>query len=191
MNEVVIRFLSKFQELSPAEVQELALQLRVIEVSSGTMLVTQGQLCQSCFFVLQGCVRQYILQDGIEKTIGLYTEEQAINYYSGQEVAEPSASWLLSMEYCVLLLGDPEKDQELYLRYPVLLTITRRMMEIELAKSHATLASYITTSPEERYLNILQERPGLVQRVPQHILASYLGVTPESLSRIRKRLALK
>jgi CRP-like cAMP-binding protein len=58
-----------------------------------------------------------------------------------------------------------------------------------LAKNQATLDDFKTSSPEQRYLNLLRARPDLAQRVPQHQLASYLGITPQSLSRIRKRIA--
>jgi CRP-like cAMP-binding protein len=85
----------------------------------------------------------------------------------------------------------PEKDKELYSRFPVLAEITRNMIEADFGETQKTLAKYITSSPEERYLNILNERPDLFQRVPQYIIASFLGVTPESLSRIRKRLVKK
>lgn len=64
-------------------------------------------------------------------------------------------------------------------------------MEEEFGKQMQHLATYITMTPEERYLHLQQTRPELVQRVPQYQLASYLGIQPESLSRIRKRLAVK
>jgi CRP-like cAMP-binding protein len=65
------------------------------------------------------------------------------------------------------------------------------MIEADLGKTQNTLAKIIISNPEQRYLNLLDEKPELLQRVPQHIIASYLGVTPESLSRIRKRLIHK
>lgn len=64
-------------------------------------------------------------------------------------------------------------------------------MEEEMGKSHDRLSSYILSSPEERYLDLLKTRPELLERVPQYQLASYLGVTPESLSRIRKRIMFR
>ena len=74
---------------------------------------------------------------------------------------------------------------------PRMETLNRMGVEMELQKSQEALADYILTSPEERYLNLLQTRPDLLDRVPQYQLASYLGVTPESLSRIRKRIMMK
>jgi CRP-like cAMP-binding protein len=65
------------------------------------------------------------------------------------------------------------------------------MVEYDFGRTQNTLAKIITSSPEQRYMNLIDERPELLQRVPQHIIASFLGITPESLSRIRKRLAQK
>jgi CRP-like cAMP-binding protein len=65
------------------------------------------------------------------------------------------------------------------------------MIEQDLGKANENLDAFITSSPEERYLNLLDKRPELLQRVPQHQIASYLGMTPESLSRIRKRVSKK
>lgn len=64
-------------------------------------------------------------------------------------------------------------------------------MEMMLAEQQALAASYMTDSPEIRYQKLLEHRPDILQRVPQYQIASYIGVKPESLSRIRKRLAIK
>jgi len=79
----------------------------------------------------------------------------------------------------------------MYKRFPMLESLSRISLQEELHNYQEMLATYITTSPEERYLNVLKYRPELLNRVPQYQLASYLGVTAESLSRIRKRIMLK
>lgn len=66
--------------------------------------------------------------------------------------------------------------------------MTRKMMEINLIEAQDEFAEFIKSSPEERYKAIQKKRPHLIQRVPQHQLASFLGMTPESLSRIKKRM---
>ncbi|MEQ9166519.1 MAG: Crp/Fnr family transcriptional regulator, partial [Fulvivirga sp.] len=81
-----------------------------------------------------------------------------------------------------------EKEKILYKLFPRLESICRVSMEDDLGKHQEMLASHITKSPEQRYLKLLNERADLLQRVPQYHLASYLGVKPESLSRIRKRI---
>jgi CRP-like cAMP-binding protein len=191
MREILMQFLSEFDELNENQVQDLANNLEIIEIKKDNILVHEGEVCNVCYFVLKGCLHQYILKDGAEKTIGIYTESQAVNYYSDTGEKQKSESFLTSIEDSVLLIGKPEKDKELYSRFPVLAEITRNMIEADFGETQKTLAKYITSSPEERYLNILNERTDLFQRVPQYIIASFLGVTPESLSRIRKRLVKK
>lgn len=188
MKEILIQFLLQFNELTENQVQELAKLMTVVETKKNNIIVKEGQVCNLCYFVLKGCLRQYIIQDGIEKTIGIYTENQAVNYYSNQ-IEQQSDSYLASVEDSVLLIGNPEKDEEIFIKFPVLSDVTRRMIESDFGKTQNTLAKIIISSPEQRYLNLINERPDLLQRVPQHIIASFLGITPESLSRIRKRLA--
>lgn len=189
MKGKLVHFLSNFKELTEEDVQELTKLMTVVEVKKTHSLVSEGQVCNLCFFVLKGCLRQYVIQDGIEKTIGIYTENQAVNYYSYQANQQKSESFLTCLEDSVLLVGNPEKDEELFNKFPVLADITRKMIESDFGKTQNTLAKIITSSPEQRYLNLIEERPELLQRVPQHIVASYLGITPESLSRIRKRIS--
>lgn len=186
-----MQFLGQFPELSQAQKEALASHLTIKTVPKNTDIVTQGQYCNLCYFVLKGCLRQYIIDDGLEKTMAIYTEEQAINYYSNQKPSKPAENYLSTLEQSVLLVGNPEKDQEIYALFPQLLDITRRMLEAELGKTQEAFAQFITSSPEQRYMNLLNERPELLLRVPQHIIASYLGMTPESLSRIKKRILQK
>jgi CRP-like cAMP-binding protein len=191
MKELLRQFLSQFKELSGNQVQDLAQLMNIGEVKKNSLIVKEGQVCNLCYFVLKGCLRQYVIQDGIEKTIAIYTENQAVNYYTNQSGQERSESYLTSVEDSVMIIGNPEKDKEIFSKFPILAEVTRKMIETDFGKTQNTLAKIITSSPEQRYLNLMDERPELLQRVPQHIIASYLGVTPESLSRIRKRILLK
>ena len=76
----------------------------------------------------------------------------------------------------------------MYEKFPQLESLNRALGEAIMAKNQNTFAEYKIESPEERYLTLLKNRPDLVQRAPQHQIASYLGIKPESLSRIRKRI---
>lgn len=191
MKTILQQFLSKFDALTENQVSELSKILTVVDIKKNDVIVKEGQLCNMCYFVLKGCLRQYIMKDDSEKTIAIYTEEQAVNFYSFQNNQPKSDNNLVAIEDSVLLIGNPEMDKELYTKFPVLSEITRKMIESDFGKTQDMLAKFITSDPEERYLNLLKERPELQQRVPQHIIASYLGVTPESLSRIRKRILKK
>ncbi|MGK6353397.1 Crp/Fnr family transcriptional regulator [Parapedobacter sp. DT-150] len=188
MRNELVAFLSQFHSLTGGEMVTIASLMTVREVDGGTVLVREGEICNACYFVLKGCLRQYVVIDGVERTTRFFTENEAAVLFTSYTNRIPSDSYLSSVEHAVLLIGDPETDAELYRAFPKLEGITRTMMERDLGKTQDALSRFITSSPEERYLDLLENRPDLLQRVPQHQLASYIGVTPESLSRIRKRI---
>jgi CRP-like cAMP-binding protein len=98
------------------------------------------------------------------------------------------------MECCLdssLVVGNREKEEDLYRRFPKLETISRKVMEKVFAEQQEIMASYTTDSPEQRYIKLLKSRSDLFRTIPQYHIASYIGVKPESLSRIRKRISQK
>lgn len=191
MNNKLVEYIAQFPSLNEEETKAIAEKITVRTFSKGTILLKEGEIHDKCYFVLKGCVRQYYLVDGEEKTTAFFTEEQSVVSFANYTARMPSNHYLSCVEDCTLIVGDFQIEQAMYEQFPKLQAITRAMMEQDFGRTQEALARFITSSPEERYVNLLATRPELVQRVPQHQLASYLGVTPESLSRIRKRVALK
>ena len=103
----------------------------------------------------------------------------------------PSSHYLDCCEDCTLLIGNRHKEDDLYKRFPRLEEVSRKIMLKTFEKQQRDMAAYITDSPEQRYIRLLKTGPELIQRIPQYQLASYIGVKPESLSRIKKRIASK
>lgn len=188
MNPALLAFLSQFDTLTSKEITEIGALIPVREAKKETVLVRQGEICDECFFVLKGCLRQYTLVDGVEKTTQFYTEEEAAVFFTSYATQSPSDSYLSCVEDSVLIVGKMDAEAHMYEQFPKLEQITRKMMEQDFGKIQDLLNRFITSTPEERYQDLLRHRPSLLQRVPQHQIASYIGVTPESLSRIRKRL---
>jgi CRP-like cAMP-binding protein len=186
--ETLLSFLVSFGELPPDEVAAIADQIVVRSFKKGDVLVHEGEVVTQCYFVLKGCLRQFRLLDGIEKTTEFYTQEQAAVLFTSQTSQTCSDSYLVCVEDTLVIVGEMQQETSMYQQYPVLEGITRQMMERDFGRTQDRLAQFMASTPENRYLNLLQTRPDLLQRVPQHQLASYLGVTPESLSRIRKRI---
>ena len=191
MKNELIEFLSEFHMFNETEITELATLMMVKAVKKNSFVVEQGQLSNKCFFILKGCLRQYTVIDGVEKSTAFYTERESVNFFTSYTHKTTSASYLYTLEDSVMIVGTPETDAEIYKRFPILAAITRKIMEEDFGKTQDNFSKFITSSPEERYLDIIKERPELLQRVSQLHIASYLGITPESLSRIRKRVLVK
>lgn len=191
MKPDLFKLLPGLDALSEEEAREIAAQIPVESYPKGTLLLKAGEVSSICYFVLKGCIRRYSLIDGEEKTTAFYTEQQAAVPFASYAQQTPSAHCLVCAEDSLLVAGDMSREQDMYARYPKLLAITRRMMEEDFGKTQEAFSRFIASSPEERYLNLMDTRAELFLRVPQHQIASYLGMTPESLSRIRKRTIKK
>jgi CRP-like cAMP-binding protein len=184
-------YLEAFQLLTNEEV-ELILKASDIEFAEkGTMLLKEGQVSDKCHFLLKGCVREYVIKDGDEKTTGFYTEGQALDPFSPPVDPPPSKYNLICLEDCVFAVSESTLVEEMCRIIPRLETLIVEEVQRNGSRAQDEISRFITSSPEERYLYLLENRPDLLNRVPQHQIASYIGVTPESLSRIRKRMTRK
>jgi len=156
----------------------------------GTLLLEEGKISNECFFVIKGCIRSYYIKDGEEKTTEFYTEEQSVTpTVYGKKI--PSEYYLECIEDTIAGVGNSDLEAEMYLKFPQIESLNRALGEAIMAKYLQTFAEFKMSSPEERYLNLLKNRPDLIQRAPLYQIASYLGIKPESLSRIRKRTIYK
>lgn len=190
MKGILYKYMSKFTSLNDEEQQDIAEGILMEEYKKGTVLLRQGEVPTKCFFVLKGCVRQYSIDEtGKEVTSNFYTEEQAVSIFNRhhQEI-KSSAYTLVCLEDSFLVVGNLNVEQDMLNKYTQLETMIRKMVEENLGEVQDELSLFIASNPEERYKALLRKRPLLVNRVPQHQLASYLGITPESLSRIKKRV---
>jgi DNA-binding MarR family transcriptional regulator len=95
------------------------------------------------------------------------------------------------VEDSILTVTTPEMEAESFIKFPKFESLCRVLSEELLAKQQINFDEFKISSPEQRYLNLVQKRPDLIQRVPQHQLASYLGIKPQSLSRLRARIVEK
>lgn len=134
-------------------------------------------------------VRQFAVDEkGKETTSNFYTEEQFIAVFTSDKEETLTKCSFVCSEDCVLVVGNLNEEADMFAQYGQLENMTRRMIEHNASTVKDDFASYISASPEEWFRLLLQQRPDLLQRVPQHQLASYLGITPESLSRIKRRV---
>lgn len=191
MKSILFKYMSKFTSLNEEQQQTIANEIKIDELKKGTILFRQGDVPTKCYFVLSGCIRQYSVdENGKEVTSNFYTEEQAIAVFNNHKLDKSSDYTFLCLEDSILVVGDLAIEQNMYTKYTQLEVMTRKMIEENFANVQDEFATFIASTPEERFKTLLIKRPQLIDRVPQHQLASYLGITPESLSRIKKRLEI-
>jgi CRP-like cAMP-binding protein len=188
MNDKLLNFFLKIQSLSKEEIEAIDKTMVTKQFKKGTILLKEGQTSSDAFFVLEGIVRQYCIIDGEEKTTDFFTDAQWVVSLNNINVNSPSTHFVECSSDCLVLMGDSTKGEDLYRKYPKLETIARKLMTNVFIEQQAKLEAFTHNSPLVRYQNLISNRPDLIQKVPQYQIASYIGVTPESLSRIRKRI---
>lgn len=189
MSDLIIDFLSKYIELSEEEIEIISNQNDIRTYKKGTKLMLEGEIAKKCFFVLKGCVSSYYLKEGEIKVTEFYTEKQTITPTS-YITKQSSEYYLECTEDCILALSTQESNEALMRNIPRLATAGTVFLQEQLAEQRMRHDELLQLSPEERYKNLQKTSPALLNRVPQYLIASYLGIKPESLSRIRKRLVI-
>lgn len=187
MENELFNFISKYITLS-AEEKQAILDLNIFKTfRKGTILLKEGQLSKDGYFVLKGCIRTYYIKDGEEKTTEFYTEMEGFSPLCSIN-NKPSEYFVACVEDSILTVASTDMEKMIFEKFPRFESLCRILSEDLLAKNQASFNDFKTSTPEQRYLNLLENRPNLLQRVPQYQLASYLGITPQSLSRMRNRL---
>lgn len=187
MKEEFRAFISNFPILKTDEVEIIVEHTVVKEFKKGTILLKEGAICKECYAVIRGCVREYYIKDGLEKTTAFFTEGQSVNSFSSYTNQAPSKHFLECSENCLLTVSNQSLIDQMCERIPRLTEFIKNEVEKDAGELQERMASFMTSSPEERFEDLMNNKPSLMNRVPQHQIASYIGVTPESLSRIKKR----
>jgi len=190
MQDILFNFISKYVTLTDDE-KNAILALDIFHsVKKGTTLLKEGQKSNDNYFVLQGCLRKYYMIDGEEKTTAFFTEMEALTPHCVM-TKNPSEYYISCVEDAILLISTSDMETEINSKFPKFELMCRLLSEERLGKQQIDFDEFKTSSPEQRYLSLLESRPDLIQRVPQHQLASFLGIKPQSLSRLRARILEK
>ncbi len=189
LKEKIRTLISKFKILTKEEVALIVEQSVVKEFKKGEFLLREGQIPTKCYMVVEGCVREYFIKDGEEKSTAFFTESETFTPQS--QKSQPSKHYWECTEDCVLTVSDKGYEEKLRALIPRLDAIFQDIAIRKINNAKEKWSLFISSSPEERYLNLLETKPDLLSRVPHHQIASYLGMKPQSLSRICKRISEK
>jgi len=187
MKEEFRAFISNFPFLKDDEIETIVKHTVIKEFKKGTILLKEGTICKECYAVIRGCVREYYIKNGLDMTTAFFTEGQSVNSFSSYTNQVPSKHFLECSEDSLLTVGNQSLVDQMCERIPRLTEFIKNEVEKDAGELQERMASFMTSTPEERFTDLMKNNPGLMNRVPQHQIASYLGVTPESLSRIKKR----
>jgi CRP-like cAMP-binding protein len=190
MQNILFDFISKYITLTDEERNALLSLNLFHSTKKGAIVLNKGEKSNSSYFVLKGCIRIYYIIDGEEKTTAFYTE---MDSFTPHCVVNKTASeyYISCVEDSILAVSNSDMEAEINGKFPKFEIMCRKLSEELLAKQQIDFDEFKTSSPEQRYINLVQKRPDLIQRVPQNQLASYLGIKPQSLSRLRARILEK
>ena len=152
------------------------------------VIFSEGKISEEIYFVAKGCVRLYYNVEGNDKTAFFYTEGQFICAGESYTFNIPAIENYQAVEETELYVFTKARIGELLREVPKMEVLARIATENELITCQKVIASFVTKSAEERYIDLLNSQGELFQRVPQQYIASFLGVSPETLSRIKKRV---
>ncbi len=190
MQNLLLDYLSKYVALTEEEKNAITSSIVLRSLKKGATILAKGQRSNEGYFVLKGCIRTYYIIDGEEKTTSFYTEMEGLTPPCVTNKT-PSEFYISCVEDTTLIVSNPKLEAVNFSKFPRLELLYRILSEERFIKEQINFDEFKTSSPEQRYLNLLQSRPSLIQRVPQHQLASYLGIKPQSLSRLRARIIEK
>ena len=191
MKEIFEKNISNFVALTTDELERFFNSLSTEKIKKGNHLLSEGEQCRNVYFIVEGCMKYYYLIDGEEKIGQFFFEGAWISDLFSFLTRQPSVMNISAIEHSELLSLSYEQMQLLYIEIPKLERFGRLLIEQTFIASQRRSASFLTKSPTEKYQHLINTRPKVINRVPQYMIASYLGIKPESLSRIRKKLAEK
>jgi len=183
--------ISRYVTFSKEELDTFNSLLEYKTVPKKTIMLHEGEMCNFEAFVIKGCVRKYYIDpNGFEVILQFAIENAWVSdiSFSNYET-KPSRIFIETMEDCEFLVFNPETKEELLERVPRFERAFRILFERHLSVTQNRLFNTISKTAMDKYLEFLELYPTLPQRVAQHYIASYLGISAEFLSKVRTKLA--
>ncbi|WP_312554564.1 Crp/Fnr family transcriptional regulator [Empedobacter brevis] len=189
---MISKLIDYIQLYTPLTLKEQAFLKEAVELHSFTkhgIIFHEGDISDAIYFVLEGCVRLFYNVEGVDKTAFFYREGQFICAGDSYTFNRPAQENYEVLEPTTLAVFSKRSIEQLLKRSITFEHIARIAVENELLTAQRLIASFVTKSAEQRYIDLLANQGDLFLRVPQHYIATYLGVSPETLSRIKQRVA--
>lgn len=192
MNKVLSDHISRYVQLDPNEEQVFYSALKYQKINRKEYVLQEHQICDAYYFVLSGCLRFYSnTQNGTEQILQFGIKGWWISDYHSFESQIPSEYNIQAIEQTELLILERKDYQQVFNKVPLLNVYFRLMMQRGYTASLKKIELLLCQSAEERYIQFNKTFPDFVQRIPQYMLASFLGFTPQFLSMLRSKKAIR
>lgn len=182
-------YVGRFVSLPESDLQVFADALVKHSIPKGSYLLKAGEVCDYVAFITKGHFRSFCLINDEEITYNFFFDGNFFTDYPSFLTRQPSIETHQALEDAEVLTLSYDKMQLIYSKVPSWEKFGRLIAEFIILGIAQRNRSMLFMSPEEHYLSLMKTRPKVIANIPQHYIASYLGIQPESLSRIRKRLA--
>ncbi len=180
--------IEKFVKINEQDYPKILAYFKPVEVLKKRNLLVEGKICKSSYFVVKGCLRMFFINEkGAEQTVQFALENWWLADYTSFSAQKPSDFYIQAVETSEVFALDFLAQEELLQQFPLMERYFRLVHQRAHAASQFRIKYLYGQSREELYHQFNKRYPGFVQRVPQYLLASFLGFTPEYLSEIRSK----
>jgi CRP-like cAMP-binding protein len=173
--------------MSDEAINELSQITEVVNYQSGSILLKEGEYCKYLFIIQKGFARRYSLEDGKDVTREFAEENELMTSQYSLNTNQPSQDYIETLEYSTILRIKYEDIKKLYATSTEILRIGRFLRDSSYLKLENRIRSLQVSSARERYNKLLKSQPHIIQRATLGHIASYLGMTQENLSRVRRK----
>ncbi len=189
---VLRKQVEQFGKMPDADWELLTPSLKELAIPKHGFLTPEGKHGKDIGVIIDGSMRHYYTRDGEERTTYFYFENAFVGAYISCITGKPSEVSIEAMADCVLIVFPYAALAELFTKSIYWERFGRKLAEWALVGVEDRMVGLLTLSPEERYIQLLEgNKKKIIERIPQHLIANYLGITPVSLSRIRNRVMRK
>jgi CRP-like cAMP-binding protein len=189
MAQELLHHLRKFIKISAEDFLDVIPYFSGRSLQKKDFLLTEGQICKSNYFVIKGCLRMYFVNEkGVEQTTQFAIENWWISDYMAFQYQAATSFFIQAVEKTEVLIIDRIAQDKLLDRFPIMEKYFRLTFQHAFAASQMRMKYLYDFSKEELYRHFSTNYPSFIQRIPQYLLASYLGFTPEYLSELRAKI---
>ncbi len=186
----LLKHINRYVVLDPAEEERIRQYVQVSDIKNRELILVSGQVCKANYFVMKGCFRMYTNTDsGTEQIVQFGIDNWWITDYTSFDSQKPTSFNIQALESGTIAILERQAQDQLFAEVPKLERYFRLVLQRAYAATLMRVHFIFSQSGEERYRHFNALFPDFVQRIPQYMLASYLGFTPEFLSKIRARKA--